>query len=53
MKLGSAGEAFFVHQTTEELLLENEDIRASPNISPVLSPRVLSPRKKEENEELK
>lgn len=44
MKLGSAGEAFFVHQTSvnfdflqyfyQEELLDREDLRTSPIMSP-------------------
>ncbi len=46
MKLGPAGEAFFVHQTTEEELLEHEDLRTSPIMSPGAEEGGLSPRER-------
>jgi phosphatidate phosphatase PAH1 len=46
MKLGAAGEAFFVHQTTEEELLENEDLRTSPIMSPTAEEGGMSPRER-------
>ncbi len=46
MKLGPAGEAFFVHQTTEEELLEHEDLRTSPIMSPGAEEGGMSPRER-------
>ena len=46
MKLGPAGEAFFVHQTTEEELLENEELRTSPIMSPRAEEGGMSPRER-------
>ena len=46
MKLGPAGEAFFVHQTTEEELLEHEELRTSPIMSPGAEEGGMSPRER-------
>ena len=46
MKLGPAGEAFFVHQTTEEELLEHEELRTSPIMSPGADEGGMSPRER-------
>lgn len=46
MKLGPAGEAFFVHQTTEEDMLEHEELRTSPIMSPDAEEGGMSPRER-------
>lgn len=46
MKLGPAGEAFFVHQTTEEDMLEHEELRTSPIMSPGAEEGGMSPRER-------
>jgi hypothetical protein len=46
MKLGSAGEAFFVHQTTEEELIDHENLRTSPLMSPGGEEGGMSPRER-------